>query len=256
MLNNGFLRKWFLVLFHKFSEVSSAKKRSLNSAKPVDLKNSKQFKWQATVIGLSTLALLILLWLSFGEQKASRFKDADYIPLLVMTDGNPYIRALMRTISASEARDSDPYTLLYGGKHFSDFSRHPNQCITIVSGPHQGECTTAAGRYQILTSTWLEKVKQYHLKHSKTLTGTSYSFEPQLQDEVVYAWLKDHHAWGADIAALLEQGKLDRVLQLLSGTWTSLGYGTENNSITPLLSKVYQKVLSEELAQANTSSRY
>jgi muramidase (phage lysozyme) len=43
----------------------------------------------------------------------------------------------------------------YSGKHFSDFSRHSNQCITIVSGPHQGECITAAGRYQIITFTWL-----------------------------------------------------------------------------------------------------
>lgn len=233
----------------KVTGAGSVKRRSLTN------KKSKQFRWQSTIIGLSTLALLILLWQGFGEHRSSSIKDTDYIPPLVMTGGNPYIRALMRTISASEAQDSvDPYTLLYGGKHFSDLTRHPNQCITIVSGSHQGECSTAAGRYQVLNSTWLEKVQQYHPKHSKSLTGISYSFEPQFQDQVVYAWLNDHHAWGADIVALLEQGKLNQVLKLLSGTWTSLGYGTENNSITPLLSQVYQKVLAEELAKANSSS--
>ena len=207
--------------------------------------------------GLFILFLLITIWSGFEKQKTSQFKDTNYssIPPLAMTDGNPYIRALMRTIFTSEAKDANPYTLLYGGKHFTDLSRHPNQCITIVSGPHQGECSTAAGRYQILTSTWLEKVKQYRSKRSKSLTKNSNNFEPQSQDEVVYAWPIDRHAWGADIADLLKQGKLNRVLQLLSGTWTSLGYGTENNSITPMLSKVYQKALTEELDRVNVSSR-
>lgn len=130
----------------------------------------------------------------------------------------------------------------YLSKHFFDLSRHPNSCITIVSGPHQGECTTA-GRYQFLTSTWLKKVQQYHPKHSKE-NGISYSFEPQLQDRVVYAWLRDRNAWRSDIADLLKQGKLEQVLRLLSSTWTSLGYGTENNSITPLLSSGLSKSIS------------
>lgn len=218
------------------------------------LKNSKQSRWQATIIVLSTLGLLILVWHGFSQKNSSGIKEADYIPALVKKGGNPYIRALMRTISESEANDSDPYNLLYGGKHTSDLSRHPNQCITIVSGPHKGECSTAAGRYQLLNSTWLEKAQKYHSKHSKELSETSYSFQPQFQDELVYAWLNDHHAWGADIAALLEQGKVDQVFKLLSGTWTSLGYGTENNSITPLLSQIYQKALADELAGANLSS--
>ena len=228
-------------------------KQSLKLAKVRPLKNPKKFKWRATILGAIALGLLILLWQGFGQRKTPPIKDVAYTPPLVMTGGNPYIRALMRTISASEAQDSDPYTLLYGGKHFFDLSRHPNSCITIVSGPHQGECTTAAGRYQFLTSTWLKKVQQYHPKHSKE-NRISYSFEPQLQDRVVYAWLRDRNAWRADIADLLKQGKLEQVLRLLSSTWTSLGSGTENNSITPLLSQVYQKVLAEELAQAVSSS--
>lgn len=238
-----------MVDFGKFTMVAKTERRSLNSAKIVSLKTSKRFKPRTKTFVLCTLGLLIFLGLKLGKQKPSYIQGTEYIPPLVMTGGDPYIRALMRTISESEANDSHPYNLIYGGKQISDLSRHPNQCITIVSGPRKGECSTAAGRYQFLTSTWLEKVQKYHHKRTKSSTGGTYSFEPQVQDEVVYAWLNDHHAWGADIANLLEQGKLDQVLQLLSGTWTSLGYGTENNSITPLLSQLYQKVLIEELAR-------
>jgi len=237
---------------HKINGVGSAKRRLINLFGA--FKKTKVLTWSATIIVLSTLGLLIFLSPGVRVRKSDSVKDDRSVPSLVMKGGNPYIRALMRTISTSEAKDSNPYTLIYGGKHISDLSRHPNQCITIVSGPHEGECSTAAGRYQMLTSTWLEKVQKYHSKNSKSLTGNSYRFSPQFQDEVVYAWLNDHHAWGADIATLLKQGKVEQVLKLLSGTWTSLGYGTENNSITPLLPQVYQKVLAEELAQANSSS--
>ncbi len=238
----------------KSFSTNSSRLNSHNLAKYEVWKNLKQFGWKKTTVGLLSLVLLSLFWQQIEQSKISEKKNVSYSPpSLVMTGGDPYLRALMRTISASEAQDSAPYNLLYGGQYFSNLSRHPNQCIAIASGPYQGQCSTAAGRYQFLTSTWLKKVQQYHLKHSKE-NGISYSFEPQLQDRVVYAWLRDRHAWRTDIADLLEQGKLEQVLRLLSSTWTSLGYGTENNSITPLLSQVYQKVLAEELAQAVSSS--
>lgn len=100
--------------------------------------------------------------------------------------------------------------------------------------------------------TWQEKLKKYHHKFFNSSSANLESFEPQIQDKVVYAWLNDHHIWGVDIAVLLKQGKLNQVLQLLSRTWTSLGYGTENNQVTPLLSQVYQRVLAEELAVIKT----
>lgn len=78
----------------------------------------------------------------------------------------------------------------------------------------------------------------------------SYSFEPEFQDAVVHAWLSDRQVWGSDISELLRQGKLDRVLRLLSSTWTSLGYGIEDNSMTGRLPVVYQKMLREELRKA------
>ncbi|WP_443029121.1 glycoside hydrolase family 24 protein [Spirulina sp. CS-785/01] len=166
---------------------------------------------------------------------------------LVMEGGDPYIRALMRTITASEANVPQPYRILYGGQRFSDFSRHPEQCIPIVTGPNVGNCTTAAGRYQFINVTWYEKAKAYHPNPDGVFWWRRYSFAPQYQDAVVYGWLSDPDAWGVDLRKLLRQGKIEQVLRRLSGTWTSLGYGIEDNVMSDQLPQIYEKILQEEL---------
>ena len=171
-------------------------------------------------------------------------------PPLAMKGGDPYIRALMRTIAASEANDPQPYTLLYGGQRVRNLSRHPEHCVTIVAGPNKGNCTTAAGRYQFINTTWQEKASLYHPEPSGFLFWKYYSFEAEYQDAVVYAWLSDKQAWGMDIGEKLRAGNLDEVLRKLSGTWTSLGYGIENNVMTRKLPKIYQRMLQEELQAA------
>jgi muramidase (phage lysozyme) len=172
---------------------------------------------------------------------------SDPLPL-AMSGGDPYIRALMRTISASESNMSKPYHLLYGGKTLSDLSRHPDQCIEIVAGPNTGDCTTAAGRYQFLTTTWQDKAATYHPNRPAWYNfWGDYDFSPESQDEVVYNWLTDTDAWGVDIAELLRNGQIHTVLEMLSGTWTSLGYGIEDNSMSDALPQIYDKMLQEEL---------
>ncbi|MBF2007398.1 MAG: glycoside hydrolase family protein [Chlorogloeopsis fritschii C42_A2020_084] len=168
-------------------------------------------------------------------------------PPLVMKGGDPYIRALMRTISASEASSNRPYSILYGGQHVSDLSRHPEICVTIITGPNKGNCSTAAGRYQIINKTWYLVAPKYHPKPMRLMFWVSYSFEAEYQDAVVYRWLSDPEVWGIDISHLLKQGKLNEVLRRLSPTWTSLGYGIETNSVSPYLPQIYQKMLKEEL---------
>lgn len=179
------------------------------------------------------------LWLDSAERGA----DAP----LVMQGGDPYIRALMRTISASESNVRNPYSVMYGGERAQSLSEHPDRCITIVNGPNLGNCTTAAGRYQFITTTWQEKAKQYHPAPSGFFLWKNYSFEPQYQDEVVYRWLSDQSAWGADLRQLLRKGQINTVLQMLSGTWTSLGYGIETNSMSDELPNIYQRILNQEL---------
>lgn len=170
---------------------------------------------------------------------------------LVMRGGDPYIRALMRMISASESNSNRPYSLIYGGEHVYDLSRHPDICVTIVAGPNTGDCTTAAGRYQMLTTTWMSKAQEYHPQSPFFFFWQDYSFEPEFQDEVVYNWLNDSSAWGTDLSQLLREGRLNEVLEILSPTWTSLGYGIESNSMTDLLPQIYEEMLQEELQIAS-----
>jgi muramidase (phage lysozyme) len=168
-------------------------------------------------------------------------------PPLVMKGGDPYIRALMRTISASEANSHRPYSILYGGTHVNNLTRHPEVCVTIVTGPNKGNCSTAAGRYQVINTTWYDIARRYHPNPMNLMFWVSYSFEPEYQDTVVYRWLSDSKFWGTDISQLLRQGKIKEVLRRLSPTWTSLGYGIETNSVSRHLPKIYQKMLQEEL---------
>jgi len=168
-------------------------------------------------------------------------------PPLAMKGGDPYIRALMRTITASEANVSRPYNVLYGNSYFEDLTHHPQLCVPIKVGPNKGLCSTAAGRYQMINTTWYMVAKRYHPHPDGILWWKNYSFEPEYQDTVIYNWLNDSQAWGVDISQLLKQGKIEEVLRLLSPTWTSLGYGIEDNSMTEYLPKIYQNMLEEEL---------
>ncbi len=186
---------------------------------------------------------------SFLSPQASEVRK---LPPLAMRGGDPYIRALMRTISASESNVSRPYHVVYGGKYILDLNRHPDWCVRIVNGPNRGKCTTAAGRYQFLSSTWKDKAKRYHPRPGNFAWWQDYSFQPEYQDAVVYAWLSDRKFWKADISEMLRQEKLSEVLRMLSGTWTSLGYGIETNSLTSSLPKVYRQMLREELENAGS----
>jgi muramidase (phage lysozyme) len=170
-----------------------------------------------------------------------------------MTGGDPYIRALMRTISASESSDRQPYSVIYGGSHAANLQRHPERCIRIVSGPNINNCSTAAGRYQMINKTWAKMAMKYH-RHPECilwLLQCAYSFEAVYQDEVVHDWLSDERAWNMNIPQLLKAGDLEQVRRRLSSTWTSLGYGIENNTITPKLAGIYRQLLQEELKQEN-----
>jgi muramidase (phage lysozyme) len=215
-------------------------------------------------LGLKIIAFIGLIFLivnlqGFFDKKRSPFTYADYpsgirgTQPLAMEGGDPYIRALMRTITASESNVKQPYHVLYGNRYVSDLSTHPELCVPIVAGPNVGNCTTAAGRYQMLNFTWYETAERYHPNPSGMLWWKTYSFEPEYQDEVVHAWLSDERVWGKNIPQLLREGKIEPVLGLLSPTWTSLGYGIETNSMSKYLPQIYQNMLQEELASIENS---
>lgn len=200
------------------------------------------------VAATAAISLVLLLQHCQGRKSANLdLSERGYQAPLVMRGGDPYIRALMRTISASESNVSRPYWVIYGGKYAKKLDRHPDICQPISVGPNYGNCSTAAGRYQFITTTWEEMAERYHPHKHKFLFWESYSFEPEYQDRVIYGWLSDPEAWGVDIPQLLRDGKIDEVLWLLSGTWTSLGYGIETNSMSRYLPEIYAEVLREEL---------
>jgi muramidase (phage lysozyme) len=213
----------------------------------------KRAKIIAVAIGsiIFSICLGSILSQQSRRQKANPAFQAARMPPLVMTDGNPYIRALMRMISASESNDRRPYSVLYGGSHIEDLSRHPSKCIRIVNGPNLNNCSTAAGRYQMLNTTWAKMANKYH-PHPDCILFVfecNYSFEAEYQDAVVHDWLSDRTAWKMDIPQLLKEGHLEIVRKRLSSTWTSLGYGIETNSMTPQLAEIYKRLLTEELAK-------
>jgi len=197
-------------------------------------------------LALMAGAVLVDGWRMDREIRDPRWEGYEPAPL-VMDGGDPHIRALMRTISYSEANDPQPYSLLYGGDRLGDLSRHPDLCVPIVAGPNIGDCTTAAGRYQFITTTWEEQASRYHPKPDGVWLWKDYSFAPEYQDEVVYGWLSDPTVWGVDLAQLLREGRLDEVFYILSPTWTSLGYGIETNALSGDLPWVYEQVLQEEM---------
>lgn len=204
---------------------------------------------------IGAIALVLILFELFKgnwiQRFSPRYSRGIYgTPPLVMAGGDPYIRALMRTITASEANDPEPYTLLYGGERVWNLSSHPNRCVRIVNGPNVGRCTTAAGRYQFLNTTWDKMAQRYHPRPGGFLMWTNYSFEPEYQDMVVYRWLSDKEAWGVDLSKQLRKGRVNDVLRRLSGTWTSLGYGIETNSMSGYLPGIYQRMLKEELKKS------
>jgi muramidase (phage lysozyme) len=174
---------------------------------------------------------------------------------LVMQGGDPYLRALMRTISASESNVLRPYNVIYGSSFVWSLDTHPNRCEPIGSGPNKGNCSTAAGRYQLLNSTWIALAMRYHPDRVPGVTEDSKpSFEPVHQDEVVYEWLADKRVWRTDLSALLRQGKTKEVLRRLSGTWTSLGYGIESNNMSGDLPGIYKRVLEDELTRSRQAA--
>lgn len=210
------------------------------------LRVARLLAWLALGLGAALLAAASLWW----------WRPSLLLPGtrgLAMEGGDPYLRALMRTISASESNVLRPYHVLHGGGYVRSLDQHPNRCESIGGGPNKGNCSTAAGRYQLLYGTWLELAARHHPERtSDPLDATRLSFAPRDQDIVVHAWLADRRAWGGtDLSAQLRQGRVQTVLRRLSGTWTSLGYGIESNRMSPALPRLYGELLREELAGAD-----
>lgn len=131
----------------------------------------------------------------------------------------PYQRALLDVISGPES--GGRYNVIYGGRKFSDYSRHPGVAVPIQSGPNVGKTSSAAGRYQFIGPTWESYRKKLNLP----------DFSPASQDRAAWALAKD--VYGPNLDQVLLSGDPQAIAgvgQKLAGTWTSLPGGIEQGT--------------------------
>jgi muramidase (phage lysozyme) len=132
-------------------------------------------------------------------------------------------RSLLDTIAGTESPD---YNTLYGGRKISDLSRHPGIHVPIRKGPNAGDTSSAFGRYQFEKATWDEVSKELGLE----------DMSPQSQDQgaLHYASKIYKAKTGRDVREDWATGDPEvqhNVLRNLSGVWTSLPGGIEQNPI-------------------------
>ena len=131
-------------------------------------------------------------------------------------------QALLAAIYGTESPD---YNVMYGGQRFDDYSQHPNRPVLIESGPNKGKYSTAAGKPQFLKSTWDELQRELELP----------DFSPSSQDQAAWhladkTYRQKTGGYLEDVLASRDPQAIAGVGQALSGKWTSLPGGIEQNT--------------------------
>lgn len=121
-------------------------------------------------------------------------------------------RMVLDKISSGEATR---YNELYKGGSFESYADHPRIRQVITEGPHKGETSDAAGKYQFLSSTYDGEKAKLGLR----------DFSPASQDAAAWDLAQSTYrtAAGRDLLADAQGGKVDYAK--LSGQWPSLANG-------------------------------
>lgn len=127
----------------------------------------------------------------------------------------PQRLAVLDLIAFTEGTDREigntkkGYNILFGFQQFSGFSKHPRKVICM--GRY---CSSAAGRYQILTETWDWIQKRL----SKAGLQPFPSFAPEYQDQAALFLIdaKRH------VMDSVDKKDLDEFLDICSWEWASL----------------------------------
>lgn len=127
-------------------------------------------------------------------------------------DLNAQVAALLALIRTTES--GGDYTVLYGGGHFADYSRHPDVRVPFYDPKKAGPAgvpnnfSTAAGAYQINWPTWNTEIQP-----ALSLPD----FSPASQDQAALFLLKKTGAYNA-----LADGDVQGAIQAAAKRWASL----------------------------------
>jgi len=163
--------------------------------------------------------VLVLLLLSITVAAYLFFKQL-IIKKVMGASTNSNVKAFLLMIRKCEGTAGENgYRTLFGGKLFTDFSKHPN-----VKVPFSNTYSTAAGAYQFLYSTWVRIAATLNLK----------DFSPANQDLGAIELIREKNAL-LDV----EQGRVQDAIRKVSKVWASLpgaGYGQPEKSLTVAVS--------------------
>jgi len=138
-----------------------------------------------------------------------------------------YQKALHDAIAYAEGTrgySNDGYDVLFSFRLTSSCQRHPNQCISFGS-----TCSTAAGRYQFLTSTWRSVASARNL-------GT---FEPENQERGAAYLISTTRRVSVPQDRAMTATEFSNAMSKLSYEWASLPpgrYGQPNKSLSQMRS--------------------
>lgn len=130
------------------------------------------------------------------------------------------VEKFLMLITNTEGTDKHgkPYNCLYSHQYFEGFKTHPNKKITA------GKYTsTAAGRYQVLKTTYDDFKKKY----------PTAEFTPEWQDEIAMFLLRRRGAY-----QLILEGKFKEAILKCNKEWASLPgspYGQPTHSMEDAL---------------------
>jgi muramidase (phage lysozyme) len=148
---------------------------------------------------------------------------------------------LLGAIRGSESStDKTGYNMRYspkGGAVFTDFSKHP-RIYEVVPWRNDGKKSDASGAYQFLSSTFNPLAERYNIP----------DFSPASQDKAAWILAQDVYrkTTGRDLQQALERGEYMETAKVLSGTWTSLPSGSEQNKATNSFMTRVNKLLKGE----------
>jgi muramidase (phage lysozyme)/murein DD-endopeptidase MepM/ murein hydrolase activator NlpD len=155
-----------------------------------------------------------------GQQSSAKY-DGTKVALKGLS---PNIAAFLDTIAYAEGTlRPDGYEITYGYEQITNFDKHPDR---VICRKYNGRdlCSSAAGRYQFLTTTWNEYAQP--------------DFTSESQDRAAIALLK-----AKGILPLIEKGNIALAIQKSGSTWASFphnNYGQRQLSLKKLLN-VYQE---------------